>query len=1265
MIALLPSRAHGTTGCARAASWRAGLLLALCLVSCALPSAKAPEAPARVDLPHAFAEAFRADAAGEPRGAVAAYLAVVASAVDAKDDPWQVGALQASVAELATRVMPSLGGGGRDAALAARTGERSAIEIGLVRASRRARGPFAKGLVARGLLAMAQRWGDANDAEVWRMASGCAREALVTGPTTWAPVTGVDDPGPLDRVDAPIASAYPTGDALGAELAPVRVRDRGCGIDLSAAGSRPGVREVVVDVAVSRAQTIGVALRAHGAATLRVGGLLAIRRPFELGDGQAAQFARVSVPAGTVRVVARVGTAKTDDTVELDFWDEDGGPLQARAPAAGSAAPGRALESARVSSPSPQRDDEVLLVAAAALAADDAREAEQVLWPAAVLTQAPPGLALLYGRAVEAARDLSPAVRTERARGAYERALDVWPSNWEAAVAHATLAGARRGHDEAGVETLRDLALSRAKQAEAKSPLLDAFEARIAGRERLFDRAKSALDRARSALGATALFADAEDEATPRSGAELVAAECDPARAGGHDTLGCFDALRASGRHADALAEIGRLRQLFGAPLALLGLELREALSTGDRAAFAAAWDKQLPGARTLTGMAAPGLLAGEIDSAATLQLLRAAPEMRDAPASVGPLLRFAGDDPARELEGRAELLVAQDRASSILPAAATAVLGHIERYDIGANGLMRWLLFDVRRVSGTTDVEENAQAAPPELWGRGAARTLRRRIFKRDGRVLEPEQPPRASQAHADLAQLEQGDVVEAIYEGWLLPGDTGDIGIDTTDLLPERTAVHEATIELRLPRSLRGSLWSHRLLGKAAERVDGDARVLTWHIVDQSVRRIEDGVPKMDRSAGVSFSTAEWSGVARALRETLAGLQEHDPEIAAWARSVAGSDAGRASRATIDSVVAAAGSALREADPSVLSDYGGAVAPAQSRTARSFLSSHEGSRSWLIVRALRELGIPCDVVVAENEPFSADPSFPPHFGRFAHPLVVAHLAPADVWIDADIPGPPLPAGRISPELRGRLALGVDGGVTSLPALGTADERDEVDLRLALDSKGNARGTLAVVLRGREAQSLSEAFYHVVGAERQRALRDVVLAWLPWGNVDRVELSSTEGSWQVGLRADVSVSGYAQFDGGKTWLLPGLDTLHWSVPHARVSTLGATFATRAGRESALALSTAVQYHVHRRLELPKGASVTRLPGPIDLSTKLVEASRAIAIGAGSPGPVVEDDFVLGVATGTVASSDYAAFVAVTRTADDGFLATTGVTLLP
>jgi hypothetical protein len=1231
----------------------AAIALALCAqvgLACGGPGAKSP-AQADAHLPQLFTTAFRVDATGDPAAAVRAHLDVVRAAAQADGDPFQVPALEASLDALTTRSLSSLGDAASDAALERRTREPIAAELARIEAL--AQGVFARGLIAGALATLAQRTGDHAHATSHRVDSGCMQEATIVGPTSWTPVTGVDDAGPLDPPETPLAAAYPIGDAFGTLAHPTVVRGYGCSLPLSAESSRPGAREVVVDVKVDRAQTIGVALRARGAAVLRAAGTLVLRRPFSLGDGPAARFARIKVTAGTLRLVARVGTAKDDDAVELDVWGEDGRPLSGSAPAIGSTADARATGVAVLEPCACHGGEELTLASAADLAAGDPREAEDRLWGVATRPDALPELALLYARAVDSARDLSAATKAERARSAYERALEVWPSSWEAVVAHAVLAGVRRGKGEAGMEILRDLDVTRGKMGDARPAMVDAFDAVVSGRERLFDRARAALDRARAGLAGTSLLADAERAGSPLTGKELEDRDCDPARLSRRDTLTCFDAIRSAGDRTWANAELGRVRKVLGAPSRFLGVELRDALAAGDDARATRTFGAMLPAEQTLSALAA-------LDTSTDQQahLLHAATVARDAPSAIAPLLRSAGDDPTREFEGVAERLAAQDHATPILPSAATAVLAHTERFAIDPSGLVRWTLFDVRRVSGTTDVEENAQAPAPEIWGRGTMRSLRRRILKHDGRILEPDQTPRASQDHADLSQLEQGDLVEAIYEGWALPGDTGDIGIDTTDLLPQRVAVHDATIELRMPQSLRGALWSHPALGKATERADGDARVLTWHVVDRPSRRVEDGVPKMDRSAGVSFSTTPWTTVARALRETIATLEDHDPEITAWAREAAGTDGAKPTRATVEALVGAAGKALREADPGTLSDYGGGIAPVQSQTARTFLSSHEGSRSWLVLRGLQELGIPAELRVAENDPFSADPGFPPHFGRFIHPLVVAHVGEGDVWIDADVAGPPLPAGRVSPELRGRLALGIDGAIAPLPAPAAGDERDEIDVRLALDEHGDARGTFAVVLRGRNAQELSEALVRIVGAERQRALRDVVLAWLPWANVDDVQLASSEGSWQVSLRADVSVSGYAQREGSKTWLLPGLDTLHWSWPRARVSSLGSTFATRGGRESALALSTAVQYHLHRRIELPKGTTVARMPGPLEVKAKLVEASRQVSVNGDS----LQDDFVLGVATGTIATADYDAFVSVAHAADDGFLASTRVT---
>jgi hypothetical protein len=267
-----------------------------------------------------------------------------------------------------------------------------------------------------------------------------------------------------------------------------------------------------------------------------------------------------------------------------------------------------------------------------------------------------------------------------------------------------------------------------------------------------------------------------------------------------------------------------------------------------------------------------------------------------------------------------------------------------------------------------------------------------------------------------------------------------------------------------------------------------------------------------------------------------------------------------------------------------------------------------------------------------------------------------------------------------VSPELRGRLALYPDGTIAPLPVMTVGTGQDSRRSGRAPDSR-RARATLEARSRSCSAvgapRSCAEALFRIVGADRQRALRDVVLAWLPWANVDDdVTLSSGEGSWQVSLRADVSVSGYAQRKETRRGCCPGSTRCTGSWPKARVSSLGATFAARADRESALAVSTAAQYHMHRRVELPAGAAIARLPGPVEVSADLLRASRKVAIIAREIAPkalpddkanvdakanVIDEDFSLGLATGTIAKSGYARFVTAAHAVDDGFLASARV----
>ena len=236
-----------------------------------------------------------------------------------------------------------------------------------------------------------------------------------------------------------------------------------------------GVRDLVVDVTVDHPGAIGVALRTHGAAVLRAGGLVVIDRPYALGGDETARMARVEVPRrGTVRLVARVGMDDDSEPVEIDAFGADGKPLAMHAPQPGEGANVVVTSARQITWPGARSDVERTALAVAALAAGEKSTAEDATAGATSRDDAPPELLLAYARAVEEAADLDVVHRAERARGAYERVLEAWPGAWEAIAAHAILAGVRRGQSEQRIWTLRDLEEERAKaKVSASAPVLD------------------------------------------------------------------------------------------------------------------------------------------------------------------------------------------------------------------------------------------------------------------------------------------------------------------------------------------------------------------------------------------------------------------------------------------------------------------------------------------------------------------------------------------------------------------------------------------------------------------------------------------------------------------------------------------------------------------------------------------------------------------------------------------------------------------------
>jgi hypothetical protein len=398
--------------------------------------------------------------------------------------------------------------------------------------------------------------------------------------------------------------------------------------------------------------------------------------------------------------------------------------------------------------------------------------------------------------------------------------------------------------------------------------------------------------------------------------------------------------------------------------------------------------------------------------------------------------------------------------------------------------------------------------------------------------------------------------------------------------------------------------------------------------------------------------------------MEENLRSLADDDPIVKRFAAQAAAGDT-RPSRALVERVVAAAGKAVKVASPADLSDIAAIFGSGAQRTnARTSLELGQGSRSWVVYRALRVLGVDADIAVSETEPFASSADYPPHAGRFRHPLVIAHLpGEGDVWIDADIEGPPLPPGRISPELRGRTAMIANTGKLVTVTGAAGEVGDDVDVRLALDDKGDARGTFVIVMHGRAAQALAEAFETIVGTDRRELLRAVVLGWVPWADVDDVVVSSAAGSWEIVLRAQIQVHGYGRPEGkdGKVWTLAGLEPVHAVFPQRFVGTLATTYASRGARQNTLAIEVPLQYAVRRTITLPAGATIVRAAPSIQVQDSHVAASRTQTPNA----TTIEDRFVLSVPTGAITADQYQAFVQKVQAIDDAFMAGTRVKVKP
>ncbi len=1015
------------------------------------------------------------------------------------------------------------------------------------------------------------------------------------------------------------------------------VRDRGCELSLAWPSARTGSRRVQGSYDVSRAGTLRVAWLATNAAVLRVNRRSVSERAFSAGPGSTLNVVRAPVSAGRLEVEVNAWMGTPSDRVAVFAWVDDQ-PLAASDSGSGSGSSEATVGPVFSVAATSCANDACLATHAGALMFRGDARAVQALLADRVTEARPtnPALALSYVRALRRSRDLPKAEMLRTAGGLVADVITSESRSWEGVATNAAITAETKGGPEGCRAALAGTNVDRlSKDGRALVAMIGSSCWLTSGQS---GRARLAID---GILKETAVFRVADAQAFPRAPIEQEWAVC---AARGKEA--CANFRRDSGRLAEARQSLEdeRLRkgapQVFAAQLAEIDCLLKKE-NGSDRALF--------DGERSVALGSCLGNPA-------------ASEAMPDVPRS---LLTVARRDLPVPFEGLAEKVLAK---SKVVQGDATVVLEHQERYAV-AGGILGFEIFDLRRLGGTTDIEQNAQADVPAVDGLVSHRVVRRRIFKRDGRVIEPNHTPNATQAGADLVQLETGDSVESIVIGAAVPDARGYLAFDTPDLLTERTQVEHVRIEIKAPETF--TMHAHRLLGLPREVLLGKPRCSRrdllrgsncWAVRGEKAtvyeahklgpRNIEWRGLLLDRPVSVLATSDTWRGVGSRLASALVALDDSGDAEVRNLVSTAGARNAKTKLEAVRALVKYVGDRLRVASPWLLADSGFVrTEGAFQQSARSMLLAREGSRTWVVHRALRELGIASEVLVVEPESVSEDKDPIVHPGRFTHPLLLATIDGKSVFIDSDVSGAPLPVGQVSPELVGRPMLHTDGRIDTLSRELVKIDRDEVYLKLRLAANGDATGDVVVQVGGPGAQELDEALLRLVGEPRAYLMRSLVQAWVPGADLLRVD-AAREGERMV-VRASVSVPRYAEREGNSMRLrLPGLAPFHRSHP-VSASTLTRTYGARSDRTSALVIRDAIQYHLVREVELPAGFDIGN---HVD-DEEIREASLVATRHTKRVLQAVNDEFLFELRPDVVPPKQYAAFLALARRIDESFLA--------
>jgi cellulose synthase operon protein C len=948
-----------------------------------------------------------------------------------------------------------------------------------------------------------------------------------------------------------------------------------------------------------------------------------------------AQVVPLRLAAGKHRLLLKVAQGEGRPHLAVSLARADGAPSDAAFAPTAPGSPSAPVRARALPPPLPgpaelaqvleaEAGPVIARLVAAQDAADVDREAAKALAEEA-LARAPRSAALLALRAELRQDDPTLAERIARSRAAadLDLALAADPGHAAARLARASLARAGDRLDDAAA------LLDRLSEVDAARPRALLARARLAQARGLVESAERFAEEARRRDGGCAALSLLHDLASQRDAVarqdELVAAlaRCP----GGRERLVTHRRRRGDLRGALALASEIVLADPPRLDARLVRADLLAAsgdprAAADDLAELARTWprDPRLPRRR-----------AEYLDDAGDAKGARAARELAlllDA-SDLGLRRALAvedGREPLDELDEDGARALAAYRESGSHRATSSVTVLDLGAIEVHPGGAYTERIHSVVEARDERAVDRLGEVSVPE-----GAQLIEARTVKKDGRVLEPEQPL-GDKRTLSLTGLEPGDFAEWVWlrtvpaRGPAVPGFTADAFYFQADE-PLWRSVYAAAA----PKGLDLSVDAHHLPAPEVKEEGGR----------QVVRVVREDVPPVlpepnapaeaEHLPFVQVGTgAGTEALARAIADGALEPCRPSLEVRALAAEIAAS-VPEARRGT-DALPRAAYRRVHE----LILGQGGPF----SEPAGAVLSRSRGSRTVLLKSVLDALGVRSRLALVRD--FGRDPA-PYRFARpdlYAYAVLRVQHGGAVAWLDPTTRGAPygsLPAALRDAEAVVLPAPGERVEVTRTPP-DDGSERRRTRLVIAVDGEGNATVEGAEDYRGVEAAGLRNSIEKLDAPSRRQAMeQSLARTFRSPSLLDLAVEGEAALEAPITLRWRARVEGWARLEEGRA-------VVEAPLFPAR---LGARFLQRAARERPLLLAGDERSTTELTISLPPGW----MPAPVEPPTVTSAYGSYRREERGEAGRLLRTD-TYDLRRGRVAPGDYPAFASFARAVD-------------